>query len=218
MKPIAIIDCATNYPSYNCVNRLIEVNGVPFTYHWAPNYGIESLERLTNVGGYIIFGSHSNVRDRLPWQIELAETMKNKIENNVPVMGICFGHQLMADAYGANIDLVMPDNACYEGVRKQTILVETHGFKKNEEIEVFITHHYEVKNLPKEFYHLGTSNQCYYDSLAHKTKPFFSFQGHPEASRHFLGTHMKSPIDEASIERALNSGKSVISKFLNLTR
>lgn len=216
MKPIAIIDCAVKDPSFSCVNRLVEVNGVPFTYHWVSNYGFESLENLKDVGGFIIFGSHSNVSDRFEWQTRLAKMMMTKIENNIPVMGICFGHQLIADAYGARVDLVTPENLCFEGVRKQKILVDSHGFSANEELEIFITHHYEVKNLPNEFIHLGTSSQCFYDSLAHKTKPYISFQGHPEASLHFLKNYMKNPIDDKSIERALESGSSVISRFIKL--
>ncbi len=218
MKPIAIIDCAIESPSYNCMNKIVETHKLPFTYHWVSTHGTSSLDFIEEASGYIIFGSDSNVGDRLPWQIDLAKRMKSKIESGIPVLGICFGHQLMADAYGAKIDLVTEDNKCFEGTRKQEILVDHLGFSKKENIEIFITHHYEVKNLPNDFIHLATSKDCFYDGLAHRDLPFFSFQGHPEASRHFVQNHIEQKLPEQQISSGLKGGEHVISKFIELVR
>ncbi|WP_198295948.1 type 1 glutamine amidotransferase [Bacteriovorax sp. Seq25_V] len=200
------------------MNKIVQSHGIPFTYHWVSTFGTDSLDFIDEASGYIIFGSDSNVSDRLPWQIDLSKRMKAKIEAGIPVLGICFGHQLMADAYGATIDLVKPDNRCFEGTRKQKVLTDHLGFKTNEELEIFITHHYEVKNLPQEFIHLSTSSDCFYDGLAHKTKPFFSFQGHPEASRHFVENHIESKLPEEQVLSGLSGGNRVISNFIELVR
>lgn len=199
------------------MNKLVENFNIPFTYHWVSTHKTDSLDFIEEAKGYIIFGSDSNVGDRLPWQIDLAKRMKEKILAGIPVLGICFGHQLMADAFGATIDLVTPDNKCFEGIREQKILLDHLGFKKDESVTTFITHHYEVKNLPEDFLHLGTSNDCFYDGLAHKELPYFSFQGHPEASRHFAKHHIEFEMPEEDILLGLKGGNRVIQNFIDLT-
>lgn len=215
-NPIAIIDCAIGEPSYNCMNKLVEKFNQPFTYHWVSKEGCQSLDFIEEASGYIIFGSDSNVSDRLEWQVDLAKRMKEKLLKNIPVMGICFGHQLMADAFGATIDLVTPDNKCFEGIRKQEILTSHYGFEKDSQFNIFITHHYEVKNLPEGFVHLSTSPDCFYDGLAHKELPFFSFQGHPEGSRNFVKSHIEVDLTPEQIQSGLDGGSSVIKKFIEL--
>lgn len=198
------------------MNKLVEQFKEPFTYHWVSKEGCDSLDFIEEASGYIIFGSDSNVSDRLDWQIELSKRMKEKVLKGIPVLGICFGHQLMADAFGAKIDLVTPDNKCFEGTRKQRILKDHFGLKKDDELEIFITHHYEVKDLPKDFIHLSSSSDCFYDGLAHKDLPFFSFQGHPEASRYFVKSHIEIELPEDQIKAGLTGGSSVIKRFIDI--
>ncbi len=198
------------------MNKLVEIFNEPFTYHWVSQEGTDSLDFIEDASGYIIFGSDSNVHDRLPWQISLQKKMKEKILQGVPVLGICFGHQLMADAFGAKIDLVTPDNKCFEGTRKQTFLDNHLGFTQGSDVEIFITHHYEVKELPKDFIQLSTSDDCYYDGLAHKTLPYFSVQGHPEASDHFVTNHIEIKLSADKIKAAKAGGISLIQKFIEI--
>jgi len=198
------------------MNKLVEKFNEPFTYHWVSKEGCTSLDFIDEASGYIIFGSDSNVSDRLDWQVDLSKRMKEKILKGIPVLGICFGHQLMADAFGASIDLVTPDNKCFEGTRRQSILLDRFGFKKEQDLEIFITHHYEVKKLPKDFVHLSTSEDCFFDGLAHKELPFFSFQGHPEASKHFVKDHIEIDLTQEQIQAGLLGGSSVIEKFIEI--
>ncbi|MEE3079622.1 MAG: gamma-glutamyl-gamma-aminobutyrate hydrolase family protein [Bdellovibrionota bacterium] len=214
IKPVAIVDPAISHPSYNCMNKIVERHQIPVTYHWVSSEGVESLSFIEEPSAYIVFGSDSNVGDNLDWQIKLSALMKEKIEKGIPVLGICFGHQLIADAYGSKIDLVVPENKCFEGVREVEILEERFGFKKGEKVPVFITHHYEVKELPENFIHLGTSKDCHLDAIAHKHLPFFSFQGHPEASDKFLNDHLEVELSDEDIKRGKEGGALVIENFL----
>ena len=108
-RPLFVIDCAIKDPSYDSFNRLVERFQHPFLYHRTPYQGIDSLVRYPEAQAYIIFGSASSVNDRLEWQIKLAQFIKTKLEKGIPVMGICFGHQLMADFFGGRVDYCDPN-------------------------------------------------------------------------------------------------------------
>ncbi|WP_419168206.1 type 1 glutamine amidotransferase [Halobacteriovorax sp.] len=213
-SPIAIIDCSIENPSYNCMNQIIQNFNRPFTYHWVSKFGCESLDKIEEASGYIIFGSDSNVYQRLKWQIDLAKRMKSKMENGIPVLGICFGHQLIADIFGAQVDMVTPDNKLFEGTRELEILEDQFGFVKGEKFELFITHHYEVKELPENFVHLAQSKDCFYDGIAHKDLPFFSFQGHPEASQDFINHHIEQELSAEKLKAGFDGGHKVFKNFI----
>jgi len=210
-KSVAVIDCAIERISTHCYNRLVHHFKVPFTFHYPPQLGIDSLEKSPD-SAYIIFGSISNVSDRLEWQVNLANLMKKKLEAGIPVLGICFGHQLIADAYGCIVDKVQ-DNKYNEGSRAYTVLENYIGLEKGEQFHVMTSHGYEVKNLTEDFVHLAQSSECKYDVIAHKKYPFLSFQGHPEAS-HFFVEELERKPDQAHRALAMRDGLEVIGRFL----
>lgn len=52
------------------------------------------------VAGAIVTGSHSMVTDREPWSEETAAWLREAVAVELPVLGICYGHQLLAHAMG----------------------------------------------------------------------------------------------------------------------
>ncbi len=51
-------------------------------------------------GGAIITGSHNMVTDKLDWSERTAEWLRRQVEKRTPILGICYGHQLLTDALG----------------------------------------------------------------------------------------------------------------------
>lgn len=209
---IAIIDCAISEPSIPCYKRMGRVFGRSMTYHSPPWFGIESL-KVDRPLAWIIFGSYSNVEDRLPWQTNLQGFMQEQILKGIPTLGICFGHQLMADAFGGEV-VKNRKGECFSGLRKTKIVTDFAGLKKGEEICMMTQHSYQIKNLPEDFIHVGSSRKCHLDIIAHKSLPYLSFQGHPEASFHFIQTNAGKAFSKTDLERMQQGGDYVIAKFL----
>ena len=59
---------------------------------------------LAHAKGLIITGSHSMVSDELEWSIKLEKYIRKIAKTSIPLLGICYGHQLIAKALGGKSD------------------------------------------------------------------------------------------------------------------
>lgn len=70
--------------------------------------------------GVVLTGSHHMVSEREPWSEALVPWLQAAVESGTPVLGICYGHQLLAHALGGEVDHHP------EGVEIGTVMVERH--------------------------------------------------------------------------------------------
>ncbi len=64
----------------------------------------ESLPELKDISGVIITGSPAMVTDKLDWSENSASWLREAVTAKTPVLGICYGHQLLAHALGGRVD------------------------------------------------------------------------------------------------------------------
>ena len=62
------------------------------------------LPKPATCAGVIISGAHAMVTDDLPWMTRLADWTRHVVTAQVPLLGICFGHQMLARAMGGKVD------------------------------------------------------------------------------------------------------------------
>jgi GMP synthase (glutamine-hydrolysing) len=56
-----------------------------------------------DAAAFIMTGSSSSVTERAPWMLRAEELLRNIVAARVPFLGICFGHQMLAQALGGDV-------------------------------------------------------------------------------------------------------------------
>jgi len=143
---------------------------------------ISNSVTLTNIKkknptGIILSGGPYSVYDdekKLKLNYEILGSM------NVPVLGICLGHQLIAKHFGGEVR---------KGRSGEYAAVEIKISEKNEifagleeKLVVWESHRDEVSKISKELKGLAESDICKYEAIRHKTKPVYGVQFHPEVN------------------------------------
>ncbi|ABA89801.1 glutamine-dependent amidotransferase, class I [Syntrophotalea carbinolica DSM 2380] len=68
-----------------------------------PAFTDAALPAPQSLQGVVISGSHAMVTDACSWMERLADWLVEVVEASVPVLGVCFGHQLLARALGGEV-------------------------------------------------------------------------------------------------------------------
>jgi len=216
---LLVIDCASENREVLSFNNLQKIYDIPVQYTCPSIDGPAEMRSIEKPLGIIIFGSLSNVADNLPWHKDIVDYTLPKIKNNIPTLGICFGHQLITHAFGGKIGRVTTDSeAGHKGIREIQFHRRFFEIKKSEKLSQFVAHEYEIIKIPEDFVHLAQSTECLYDAVAHATLPYVGIQTHPEASEEFVQNSIAMDIsDEEMIKTQAHSKKFMLS-FLKLVK
>lgn len=129
----------------------------------------------------ILSGGPSSVYTDPPSLCSYICTLTKDNKLNLPILGICYGQQMIAHIFGAEVAkgksaeygfsqiFIDKEDALFSGL-------ETHG----KSFRAWASHFDEVKMLPTGFESLAHSEICKFEAIKHTTKNIFGVQFHPE--------------------------------------
>lgn len=168
---VLIIDCGSNKtPNFGLV---CEKLGVPFK--------LLNLDRLEpfHVQAYksvIISGAPILLTKEDP--SKYLKKLAFLKDLDVPVLGVCFGHQILGMLFGSEI------LKCEEDREEQKIQIVNRStlFNATDKELVFQEDHCECITLPNDFTLIASSQTCQVEVMQHKQKKMYGVQFHPEVS------------------------------------
>ena len=132
-----------------------------------------SAYRDRNVRGYILSGGPASLQDPTAPRLD-----RRFFDTDVPILGICYGMQLLADVFGGR--LARSEHREYG---RATFRVHNDGLLLEglpETSQVWMSHGDSITQLPDDFVVIGSTESLKVAAVAHRERPVFGLQFHPE--------------------------------------
>jgi GMP synthase (glutamine-hydrolysing) len=111
MKPLLVVLTGTTVPVVKEKHGDFDAHfklgvGDAWKHEWiavdARDVG-RALPKTSDVSGVIVSGSSSSVTERAPWMLRLEDWLRGAVKDETPLLGVCFGHQILAQALGGEV-------------------------------------------------------------------------------------------------------------------
>ncbi|MBC7773695.1 MAG: type 1 glutamine amidotransferase [Pyrinomonadaceae bacterium] len=151
-----------------------------------------------NVDGVVSLGGPQNVGDSHPWMQPEIEFLRETHKRQLPLVGICLGHQLIAEALGGKVGPMdkpewgFTETFQYPVANTDVVLSGVPWTSRQ-----FQAHAQEVKELPIGATLLQSSSQCKVQSFRAGLRTY-SFQYHLECDKDMVNRFAETSRDELS--------------------
>jgi GMP synthase (glutamine-hydrolysing) len=144
---------------------------------------ITALNEKFNVKGLVFSGGPASV-----YEPNAPRCDPKVLDLNLPVLGLCYGHQLIAQIAGGKVE---PAKRREYGIA-HVIIDKPVGVLKglNRKEKVWMSHGDTVFSLPNSYEVLAHTENCPVAAFRHKEKPIYGLQWHPEVVHTEKGMQM----------------------------
>jgi GMP synthase-like glutamine amidotransferase len=154
---------------------------------------------------YLITGSPAGVYDNYPWIEPLSQFIRQCDGEKVKLLGICFGHQLIAHILGGNAQ--KHQNGWNLGILEVEYSSPYKIGDTTERVKIFFSHQDQVTKLPPRAKSFARHGDCDYAGYI-VDRHILCFQGHPEYDLDYMRSlldYLKVKIPRQVYESAYNS-------------
>jgi len=128
--------------------------------------------------GWLITGSRHGIYDNLDWMLPLGDFIRELAQTQVPLIGVCFGHQIIAQALGGEV--VKSDKGWGVGLHSYRIdKAYSWMTDKPQRIGLYAFHQDQVVTCPASAQVFSSSEFCPFAGLSYGDS-IISVQAHPE--------------------------------------
>jgi len=151
----------------------------------------------------VITGSPAGVYDATPWMDPLRAFIRGAFVVKTPMVGVCFGHQIIADAMGG--DVRKSEKGWGVGRHVYDVL-ETPDWMSSagRTVSLSVSHQDQVITPPAAAITLARSAHTDHAMLAYQDAPVMSLQGHPEFSDDFVAALYSARRGKSLTERQVD--------------
>ena len=186
-EKILILDFGAQYTQL--IARRVREAGVYCEIH--PCDVTDQFVRAYGARGIILSGSHLSAYDAATAQAPSAV-----FDAGVPVLGICYGMQTMAQQLGGRVEPGSVREFGYAEVRARghtKLLDGIEDFRTPEGhgvLKVWMSHGDKVADLPPGFKLMASTEACPIAGMADEARRFYGMQFHPEVTHTLQGTKL----------------------------
>ena len=207
------------------IERALVPPSLGFSLSTTPVFRGAAPPSLGAFDAIIITGSPAGVYEGHDWITPTQDFLRRAIAAGKPTVGICFGHQLLAQAFGGKVE--KSAKGWGVGIHSYDMTSSAEWMKPMQSRINCVVHHQDQVTRPPEGARiLGGSEFCPNGVIEYAQGPAISFQQHPEFSAEYAAALMRLRADRVPKDRisagfdslAQKSDHSVmgewISKFL----
>jgi GMP synthase-like glutamine amidotransferase len=222
---IAIVDCQplpvfveerTGYKGFfEAFQKLFELAGAKNASFYRYNARLGEFPSLEDAAPnvVVISGSFSSAYNDEDWIFTLKKNLQNA-RGRVPIIGVCFGHQVLAEALGGKCGPMSegPEVGCVttqltDAGRKVFESLSLDGLEK-QSVRLVYFHFDEVKRLPPGAVLLAHSVSCPIEAFCMPGEQIICLQGHPEFG-------LDAELIHALLDSSRMSGKLQLADYEN---
>ena len=177
LAPDALVDEMGDYP--DMFARLLAGHGFSFRTFRVVEGAFPAA--VTDCDGWLITGSRHGTYEDHPWIPPLEQFIRDAFAARVPVVGICFGHQIVAQAMGGKVER-------HEG--GWAVGAQDYQFG-DQNLTLNAWHRDQVTEVPKGAKVVASNDFCANAALLYDTSAF-TVQAHPEFRPEYVDGLMKT--------------------------